>query len=56
MCVFLVRIRLHRGPVWCPDITSVENELQALAVELFSLEKVLIKVEFDMQKAMQTKG
>ena len=21
MCVFLVRIRLHRGPVWCADIT-----------------------------------
>ena len=23
MCVFLVRIRLHRGPFWCLDITLV---------------------------------
>lgn len=33
----------------------VQEELEALEVELLSLEKVQIKLEFEMQRAMQTK-
>lgn len=28
VCVFIVRIRLHRGPVWCSDITVLTQMLK----------------------------
>ena len=34
----------------------VENELEVLAVELLSLDKVLVKLELEMQRAMNEKG